>query len=497
MNLINSKVPLKLDSSIHLVCSPSTVHNCKEYIYGDVEFMKSLIKEISDKSQDNKDLVKKYWEYAQSFNKAGAPIYLYGKLVLKIESNDYYTIIVSTMKALNMYKYEEEPIKDSTPTQTDEIKSISNNLDTLFDDMDDEEEYVAPTPQETATSNVKVIAVEPQPTNSFSNMISFDEEDEEVQDIDISLPDIAIVEETPIQTSSNNGNSFDLYDDDNFEDDSNDSATPLANTLDDTLDIEIEQTTSNEFENNYYKGTSANSHTDDNNPFIEVNHISHAEQYANELELNDELDFNLSDDSDLDEAPINQKSTNSYTDTFDNGLPDEINKDLERLNNDKSKPLNALFSDIRHDELDILNEMDTDNDVNTSIEDVQDISSIETYYEPISEIKDTEGMGAEDMNDMPNLIKTLDYGTLENTKPEKSSIDIETLTSIPLAFVQECLLNSNMIITEAIKYQNKNLFRMIPHDMQESIVQNLIENLTLDTIKELVTEEFIHAFRNY
>ena len=460
MKAFNSTTKLSsLEKGIALACSPAITVSCNEYIYVSDTYMQELLKEIAerDNSDTYKETIKKYWGYASSINKKGTPLFLYGKLILDIKENDYYVVLVKTLKELNLYKDNtvvEEESKVSF-NENDELSNINSELDDIL-----------------------------------GNDLEF--EDEEIPDIDTT----PIETEVPSTVEKTNADISDDFSDIMEVEDNN--------SLEDLQDVVSE----------WKEDTKTNSERIPEQEYIEDENIFDSPTYLSDNF--DDLDFELDPTLAADTLP----EPSSLIDDIENDLEEEP-LDFSNIDEEINKPdspLNALYPTITEREIlegktsfdDMLDTYDIESNVMGTTSEDRDFPYEELSNESNQVSTHTTDdlrlttFGQEDYRDMNvteeplskvNIVEVSPIVTKEYDSMVSDNIVSELATELPLEFIHDCLLSPLNIIKESIHYHNKSLFKMIDTEMQDNIIQSIVDNLSAEKLRELITNEFINVYR--
>lgn len=480
--IYNLQTPLSNPArDVILLCDSTHDSECQEYIYADINYARNIAKTLQENStQIGRTKLQELWTYSSKHNKTAAPIYAYYALQDPNQDQSFYKVLVNGMTKAGYYtKHKKEnPSEYDDPT----FNSIDSALSALLEEDDDLDEV----------NNAGVIeqyAVQ-EPSNSIQSSglkdLNLELETDQEQDLEDSYN---VGQGNPINNQERFG-STQLVDFSSEED----IAAPLDLDLD-SKEATVQGVIENQINNDFTEDiiTEQQENTIQEDTMFDLDET--LRDLNEEGPLNDYTELTQKVDT-IDIKPA-QHDIISVTNAskMEDKLPIKQIDTLDSL----YKPITEEEIKKLTSEIDYQGTSDLDNlpiekeDANYPsewqypLEDTQYMDK--QYKEPVkvaSNLQDNtmkEQLNQEDMN----MDTVLSIPTTLNQHKE---------SSINLDFVHKCLLNSTKIIEKAIEHNNTELFSILDTKMQNDIKQAILSKITIDSIKTLITEEFISSYKD-
>lgn len=452
-DLFNTREEQLVNSDYTLVCSNDICPECNEYIY----ISKSYSEELTEKLEPlvegigNKSFMD-IWRYAYEINPFAGPLYAYSKIVLKSKETDFYKVIVYGMKQLGMYKEYNEN-EEEIDMDTSVLKNMNNELDSIMDDLEfetsDEETDNSESPTEVYTENTSIATGSTTITEDIIN------------DIDIELTE-----------------SEDLVPQDFTE---SFNTTPSENTNTTSDDIDYEDMNYNEEEAKLIE----QAHTFINNKEGNTTNIEHSNDDKEDILLQEEVDIS---------TKLNEVDLDSNESIYDFKETAVENTNSQNETGYTINSIDALYPTESDDFLDSMN-IDFNNDSKFNLGTMLEQPEIENGYTNSIDT-DTEQITDADLDMLTQNSFEPSINVVQDTNTLIESEEYVLGDSITLEFVQECILNRDLMLEKAIEYNNRSLFKMIDKDMQNNIKRSIMSNLNKDNITELVTKRFVKFIKD-
>lgn len=434
-NIFNLKQPLEyIPEDTYLLCSPEIHKGCNEYIYAKTEYLRKMSGNVEKRVHEiGKDRLQELWKYAYNINGYSGPVYVDSIATTRTTERDFYKVLVEGMKYYGLYKEDIAPV------------AALNNSDYM------------------QTNNYGLTSVEVREDDDMTN--------ETIKNLNDEL---------------NNFLTEDLLEDTNESDEITEES--VINEEDNTFNGVLEAYCTNTKEDNNLediigiKETNLNAETKQFN-VESTGDVSSAIKFDNSEATNSNIEvYNISENTSNDQININEETfipQRHTIDSIDQLYPsvttEEINNNigLDFINNEIFKANNKV-DENNIDDIDTIINSQNAHDASTGI--IENLENTLVEYE-----RNTKTL-VEEHNSVENNITSVLFNN-----PSSSYIALD--------FVQECILNKDAIIEKAIEYNNRTLFKMIDDGMQSKIKESIMSKLTMETVKGLITEDFINHYR--
>lgn len=448
-----------------LLCDSTHDSECQEYIYADINYARKIAKTLQDNSaQIGRTKLQELWVYSSKHNKTAASIYAYYALQDPNQDQSFYKVLVNGMIRAGFYTKH----KNENPTEYDDpsFGNIDNALNSLLEDDNESEETNNSFVEEYSNPDVVTEAI---PVNTLS-------------DLGLELESESDITNTQIQEPLSNNQ--EVLSTEHSEEET--SKLLVYDEKDSALDLKLSDLESNSREN-----------------VGNQDEIIGKEQVENQEPTTFDLDETLSNLTE-EETSHEQYISNPQIDTLD----------IKTYQNEE--PSNTAFQAKEQSP-------------------IKQIDTLDSLYQPITEEeikKLTSEIEYKETNNLDKLPAEKEYTDYpkeweyplaqelyakqqpEETEVEKHILDsseksvvqedinmnnllgLQKNSTITLEFVHNCLLNSTKIIEKAIEHNNIELFSILDTKMQNDIKQAILSKISMDSIKTLITNEFINSYKD-